>query len=153
MISPREGRGKLGKQIRKVNRMLGVSSSHHRQHAQEQKAAATVMLRESSPSPEKRQEYHCFSFLDAEEKARLSMPSFLASSESAKSNPYVSSNIGNQRSSMNEEGSECNKREGVYSTFSPLLPKRLLPFANKPLAPAPALFMKSLPFACIFSTS
>jgi hypothetical protein len=64
------------------------------------------MPREGIPSPEKREEeYLRFSFLDAEERARLSMPSFLARFRKAPSNPYKSSNI---EQAANATTKECN---------------------------------------------
>lgn len=85
-ITTQSSRENIEKQIRrkKSTGCWGYRRTNHRQHAQEQKAEpadrkaareVSLLARETS------RECHRFSFLDVEERARLSMPSFLASSE------------------------------------------------------------------------
>jgi hypothetical protein len=85
MISSKRKR-EIGKADQKVNRMLGVSSSPPPTRSRTKSSRHRNAAR-GSPCPRNVKEYQRFSFLDAEERARLSMPSFLASSESA-NNPY-----------------------------------------------------------------
>ena len=96
-------------QKEKSTECWGYRRANHRQHAQEQKPP-TAMLREKLPLPFARETsrgYLRFSFLDVEERTRLSMPSFsLQVQKSAKKNHKHCQNIDRSSSVMMKE---CNE--------------------------------------------